>query len=206
MARYVANIERSYKVPIGYHFTCNYCGEANQKFYEINVSVKASGSARHLGDVRSAADRQHDRQVNKSAKETKRNIEKYRRALAEGKAATDKKLCRIPLNSECEHCGKNQVWNPGPRPGIKAGHMEPVGGVGMILAALSGLGAFFTGLFCLGGGVKPIVPAICAGVLVIGLVLCAIGSRIDDRKDAEWFKAELSGEPNDPEKLPVVDK
>ena len=48
---------------------------------------------------------------------------------------TGKKLWRIALNSECEHCGRRQMWNPGTRPGIKAGHMEPIGVVGMKEAA-----------------------------------------------------------------------
>lgn len=209
MARYVANIEQSYKQPIPYHFTCNYCGEVSQKSYDITVSVKASGSARNVGAVRGEADRQHDKQVRKEVKAKNREIEKYRQKLIAGEAVTDKKLCRISLNSECEHCGKKQMWNPGARPNIKAGHMEPLGGVGLITAVLGGLGAFGTGLASLasfGNGVKPIVPAICAGVLLVGVVLFKIGDAIDDRKDAAWYRESLSGEPNDPEKLPVIDK
>ena len=55
MARYVASIDNSYKQPIPYHFTCNYCGEVTQKSYDINVSVKASGSAQN-GSSRKAGE------------------------------------------------------------------------------------------------------------------------------------------------------
>lgn len=47
MAKYVANIEQGYKQSIPYHFTCNYCGEVNRKFYEISVNVKAPDMRRH---------------------------------------------------------------------------------------------------------------------------------------------------------------
>ena len=70
--------------PIPYCFTCNYCGEVNQKSYEITVSVSASGSARNVGGVRQLANRQHDKQVKKAIQEKRRAVEKYRRKLAAG--------------------------------------------------------------------------------------------------------------------------
>ena len=209
MARYVASIDNSYKQPIPYHFTCNYCGEVTQKSYDINVSVKAHGSAQHVGGVRREADRQHDKQVKKEVTAKKREIEKYRQKLVAGESVTDKKLWRIPLNSECAHCGKRQMWNPGTRPGIKPGHMEPIGGVGLIIAVLGGLGAFGTlaaYLMTFGQRMKLFVPAICAGILLVGIVMTRIGNAIDDHKDATWFKESFSSEPNDPDKLPVIDK
>ena len=208
MARYVANIEKSYKQAIPYHFTCNHCGEVNQKSYDINVSVKASGSARDIGAVQEAADRQHDRQVGKEVRAKNREIERYRQRLAECKAVTDKKLCRIALNSECAHCGRKQMWNPGTRPGIKVGHMEPIGVVGLIAGALGFIGAFFTFffLFAQGAGIPLAVPCALLGVAVLGFILYSVGAAIDDRKDAAWFKENLANEPNDPDKLPVIDK
>lgn len=208
MARYVANIEKSYKQAIPYHFTCNHCGEVNQKSYDINVSVKASGSARDIGAVQEAADRQHDRQVGKEVRAKNREIDKYRQKLVAGKAVTDGKLCRIALNSECAHCGRKQMWNPGTRPGVKVGHMEPIGVVGLIAGALGFIGAFFTFffLFAQGVGIPPVVPCALLGVAVLGLILYRVGAVIDDRKDAAWFREHLAGEPNDPEKLPVIDR
>jgi len=208
MARYVANIEQGYKQPIPYHFTCNYCGEVNQKSYEISVSVKAHGSARDISAVREAAGRQHDKQVGKEVRAKNREIERYRQRLAEGKAVTDKSLCRIALNSECEHCGRKQMWNPGTRPGIKPGHMEPIGAVGLIAGALGFIGAFFTFffLYAQGVGVPLAVPCALLGVAVLGFILYRVGGAIDDRKDAAWFKENLANEPNDPDKLPVIDK
>lgn len=208
MARYVANIDTSYKQSVPYHFTCQYCGEVNRKFYELDVRVKASGSARNLGDVRRQADRQHDRQVKKSVKKQKRAIEKYRGMLADGSAVTDKKVQRIPLVSQCDHCGKRQMWNPPPRPDVKPGHMEPVGVVGLILAILGGLGALGTGfvwLMSFGEKMSPVIPAVCAVALLAGIAMTAVGSAIDERKYAAWFKANLTDEPNDPDKLPVID-
>lgn len=208
MARYVANIEQGYKKPIPYHFTCNYCGEVNQKSYEIFVNVKAHGSARDISAVWEAADRQHDKQVNKSVREKNREIGKYRQKLTAGEAVTDKKLWRIVLNSECEHCGKRQMWNPGLRPGIKVGHMEPIGVVGLIVGALGFIGAFFTFffLFAQGVGVPLVAPCALLGVTALGFILYRIGGAIDDRKDAAWFRENLANEPNDPDKLPVIDK
>ena len=208
MARYVANIEQGYRQPVPYHFTCNHCGKVNRKSYEIFVSVKAHGSARDIGAVQEAADRQHDRQVNKEVRAKNREIERYRQRLAEGKAVTDKKLWRIALNSECEHCGKRQMWNPGTRPGIKVGHMEPIGVVGLIAGALGFIGAFFTFffLFAQGVGIPPAVPCALLGVAVLGFILYRVGAVIDDRKDAARFRENMANEPNDPEKLPVIDK
>ncbi len=207
MARYVANIDTSYKQPIPYHFTCNYCGEVSQKSYEITVGVKASGSARNVGAVREDANRQHDKQVKKEVKAKNRAIDEYRQKLAAGKTVTDKKLWQIPLNSECEHCGRRQMWNPGVRPGIKPGHMEPVGAVGLIVGALGFIGAFFTFffLFAQGVGIPLVVPCALLGVAVLGFILYRVGGVIDDRKDAAWFRENLANEPNDPEKLPVID-
>ena len=208
MARYVANIEKGYKQPIPYHFTCNYCGEVNQKTYEIFVSVKAHGSARDIAAVQEAADRQHDRQVDKNVREKNREIAKYRQKLIAGEAVTDRKLWSIALNSECARCGRRQMWNPGMRPGIKVGHMEPIGAVGLIAGALGFIGAFFSFFFLLaqGVGVPPAVPCALLGVAVLGFILYRVGSAIDDRKDAAWFRENLAGEPNDPDKLPVIDK
>ena len=44
------------------------------------------------------------------------------------------------------------------------------------------------------------------GVAVLGFILYSVGAAIDDRKDAAWFRENMAGEPNDPEKLPVIDK
>ena len=208
MARYVANIDTSYKQPIHYHFTCNYCGEVSQKSYEITVSVKAHGSARDVGAVQEAANHQHDKQVGKEVRTKNREIEKYRQKLVAGEAVTGKKLWLIGWNSECEHCGRRQMWNPGVRPGIKAGHMEPIGAVGLLVGALGFIGAFFTFffLYAQGVGVSLAVPCALLGVAVLGFVLYRIGGAIDDRKDAAWFRENLAGESNDPEKLPVIDQ
>ena len=208
MARYVANIEQGYKQPIPYRFTCNHCGEVNRKSYEIPVSVKAHGSTRNIGAVRDAAGRQHDRQVDKSVRKKNREIAKYRQKLIAGKPVTDKKLWRIALNSECEHCGRRQMWNPGTRPGVKVGHMEPIGAIGLIAGALGFIGAFFTFffLFAEGAGVPLAAPCALLGVAALGFILYRVGAVIDDRKDAAWFRENLAGEPNDPEKLPVIDK
>ena len=208
MARYVANIEQGYKQLIPYHFTCNHCGKVNRKSYEIFVSVKAHGSARDIGAVQEAADRQHDRQVDKSVREKNREIARYRQRLIAGKAVTDKKLWRIALNSECERCGSRQMWNPGTRPGVKAGHMEPIGAIGLIAGGLGFIGAFFTFffLFAQGVGIPLAVPCALLGVAALGFILYRVGAAIDDRKDAAWYRENLSGEPNDPKKLPVVDK
>lgn len=208
MARYVANIEQSYKQAIPYHFTCNHCGEVNQKSYDITVSLKASGSARDISAVQEATDRQHDRQVNKEVKAKSREIDKYRQRLIAGRAVTDKKLWRIALNSECAHCGRKQMWNPGTRPGVKPGHMEPIGAIGLIAGALGFIGAFFTFFFLFAqGAVIPLaVPCALLGVAVLGFILYSVGAAIDDRKDAAWFRENMAGEPNDPEKLPAIDK
>lgn len=50
------------------------------------------------------------------------------------------------------------------------------------------------------------VPGALAGVALVGVVLYLIGSRINDRREAAWFREHLANEPNDPEKLPVIDK
>lgn len=88
MARYVVNIDNSYKQPIPYHFTCNHCGGVNQKSYEFTVNVKASGSARNARGVQQLARRQHDKQVKKSVREKNAAIEKYRKKLIAGRPPT----------------------------------------------------------------------------------------------------------------------
>ena len=208
MARYVANIDTSYKQPIPYHFTCNHCGEVNQKSYEITISVKASGSARNAQGVRELAHRQHDRQVKKAVREKNRAIEKYRQKLVAGKVAGGK-LSYIPLNSECEHCGKCQMWNPAipekEYAAKAAGVLKIVGG---LAGALGFIGAFCT-LFFLpaqGAGVALAVPGALAGAALLGLILFKVGDAINDHREAAWFREHLAGEPNDPDRLPVIDK
>ena len=208
MARYVVNIDNSYKQPIGYHFTCNHCGEVNQKSYEFTVSVKASGSARNARGVQQLARRQHDKQVKKSVREKNRAIEKYRQKLLAGKTA-DGKLAYIPLNSACEHCGKCQMWNPAIEPKQYADkRANALNGVGMILGGLGFIGAFFTFFFlhAQGAGVSIGVPGALAGAALVGVVLYLIGSGINDRREAAWFREHLANEPNDPDKLPVIDQ
>ena len=208
MARYVVNIEKSYKQPIPYHFTCNHCGEVNQKSYEITVSLKASGSARNVSGVRQLADHQHEKQVKKSVREKNRAIDKYRKKLLAGKTA-DGKLAYIPLNSECAHCGKCQMWNPvieeKQYASKNAGILKIVGG---IAGTLGFIGAFFTFFFlhAQGAGVALAVPCALLGVMVLGVVLYKIGEGINDRREVAWFREHLAGEPNDPDKLPVIDQ
>ncbi len=208
MARYVASIDTSYKQPISYRFTCNHCGEVNQKSYEITVSVKASGSARNAHGVRQLAGRQHDRQVQKSVREKNRAIEKYRQKLLTGKTA-DGKLAYIPLNSACEHCGKCQMWNPAiEEKNYASKEADSLKIIGGIAGTLGFIGAFFTYFFlhAQGAGVSIGVPGALAGVALVGVVLYLIGSRINDRREAAWFREHLANEPNDPEKLPVIEK
>ena len=207
MARYVYNIDNHYKQPIPYHFTCNYCGEVCEKSFETTVSVKATG--RHLGDAQRATGRQHDRQVKKAAKEKKRAIERYRAKLLAGKTASGAKLAYIPLKSDCDHCGKCQMWNPAiDRKQYTSGGTEAMSGIGLIVGVVGFVGLFIGGILYATsfGHTSPLVPCISAGVLFIGMALSVIGGRIDDRREAAWFREHLSSEPNDPEKLPVIDK
>jgi len=44
------------------------------------------------------------------------------------------------------------------------------------------------------------------GVSLLGFILYRVGSVIDRRKDVAWFWENMANEPNDPEKLPVIDK
>ncbi len=43
-------------------------------------------------------------------------------------------------------------------------------------------------------------------VSLLGFILYRVGAVIDDCKDAAWFRENMANEPNDPEKLPVIDK
>jgi len=208
MARYVATIETHYKQPIPYHFTCNYCGKVNQKSFEITVSVKASGSARNVSGVQQLADQQHDRQVRKVVREKNREIEKYRKKLSMDKTAKGK-LAYIPLKSDCEYCGKCQMWNPAiPPKEYTAKAANVLEGVGIFAGGLGFIGAFFTFFFlhAQGAGVSIWVPGALAGVMLVGIVLAVIGSRINDSREAAWFREHLANDPNAPDKLPVIDK
>ena len=119
------------------------------------------------------------------------------------------KLAYIPLNSECEHCGKRQMWN------LAIGEKQYASKGGSTLSIIGGLagvlgfiGAFFTFFFlhAQGAGVSIAVPGALAGVAALGAVLYLIGSGINDRREAAWFREHLSGEPNDPDKLPMLDE
>ena len=205
MARYVASIEQSYKQPIPYHFTCNYCGEVSQKSYEITIGVQAS--ARHVGDARREAGRQHDKQVRQSVREKRKAIEDYRRHLVAGTAVTDKKLCRIPLRSECEHCGRQQMWNPPARPATAdEKKISPMILIGLIGTGVGFIGLFFTAILLWESGIPLAVKLAFAALLAVGIVCLAINSRRENRLEAAWFKANLASEPNDPDKLPVIDQ
>ena len=56
-----------------------------------------------------------------------------------------------------------------------------------------------------GAGVSIGVPGALAGVALLGVVLYLIGSGINDRREAAWFREHLANEPNGPDKLPVID-
>ena len=197
MAIKILNIEYSYKQPIPYHFTCNHCDEVNQKSYEFTVSVKASGYASNARGVHQLARRQQEKQVKKSVREKNAAIKKYRKKLIAGRVA-EGKLSYIPLNSECEHCGRRQMWNPAIEKkqyaSKGAGILKTIGG---IAGTLGFIGAVYTFSFHAQGAL--------AGVALLGVVLYLIGSGIDDRREAAWFREHLANEPNDPDKLPVID-
>ena len=197
MARYILNIEKSFKWPIRYHFTCNHCGEVNQKSYDLDVSVKASGDHRYARAVHELARRQHEKQVKKSVREKNAAIEKYRKKLIAGRVAKGK-LSYIPLNSECEHCGRRQMWNPA----IEKKQYASKGAgilktIGVIAGTLGFIGAVAASSFHAQGAL--------VGVALLGVVLYLIGSGINDRREAAWFREHLANEPNDPDKLPVID-
>ena len=80
--------------------------------------------------------------------------------------------------------------------------------VGYIAGGVGFVGAFFTFFFlrAQGVGISLAVPGALAGVMLAGMVLAVVGGRINDRREAAWFREHLSGEPNDPDKLPVLDK
>ena len=206
MARHIVIIEDSYEQPIPYHFTCNHCGEVNQKSYEFTVSVKASGDHRNARGVQQLARRQHEKQVKKSVREKNAAIEKYRKKLIAGRVAKGK-LSYIPLNSECEHCGRRQMWNPA----IEKKQYASKGAgilktIGRIAGTLGFIGAFFTICFLPAqSAVSIVVPGALAGVALLGVVPYLIGSGINDRREAAWFREHLANEPNDPDKLPVID-
>ena len=174
----------------------------------MTVNVKASGSARNARGVQQLAQRQHDKQVKKSVREKNAAIEKYRKKLIAGRVA-EGKLSYIPLNSECEHCGRRQMWNPAIEEkqyaSKGAGILKIIGG---IAGTLGFIGAFFTFFFlhAQGAGVSIGVPGALAGVVLVGVVLYLIGSGINDRREAAWFREHLANEPNDPDKLPVIDQ
>ena len=200
----IAIIEKGYKQLIPYHFICNCCGEVSQKSYEFVGKVKASGYARHTDNVLNEALRQRDKQIRKEVRAMNRKIEKYCQKLAEGRNVTDWKIQRIPLNSKCEHCGKYQMWNPNVERDTGQKRMTPlaiIGSIGLIMLLLSLLVGMLS-LFIAG---PSIVQAVCAGVMLVGIVLYYINITIKERKDAAWFKANLADEPNDPDKLPQID-
>lgn len=161
------------------------------------MSVKASGSARNARGVHQLARRQHEKQVKKSVREKNAAIEKYRKKLIAGRVAKGK-LSYIPLNSECEHCGRRQMWNPA----IEKKQYASKGAgilktIGVIAGTLGFIGAVAASSFH--------AEVALVGVALLGVVLYLIGSGINDRREAAWFREHLANEPNDPDKLPVID-
>lgn len=207
MARYEYVNETSYKTPIPYHFTCNYCGEVCNKSYEITININAQD--RSLGNVKKAAGKQHDKQVNAECRKQKKAIDAYRKKLLAGKHVTDKKLEHIYLNSECDHCGKHQMWNPTRT--IDRGGKKITGGeiallAGLVAALIGFFGTLFTCIILAGEMDIPLpVKLVFVSILVIGIAIFFIRGAIDNREEAAWFKADCMNEPNDPEKLPVID-
>ncbi len=208
MARYVATIETHYKQPIPYHFTCNYCGEVNQKTFEITVSLNASGSARNVSGVQQLAGQQHEKQVRKAVREKNRAIEKYRKKLSMGKVAKGK-LAYIPLKSDCGNCGKCQMWNPAiPPKEYTTKALNILEGVGILAGGAGFIGAFFTYFFLYAQnvGLELAVPGTLAGIMLAGVVLAVVAGRIKDSREAAWFREHLANQPNAPDKLPVIDE
>lgn len=203
MVRYVTNIEESYEHKIPYCFTCNYCGKENNKSYDITVSVKATASKAIA--AREEAGRQHKKQVKESVANTRRKINKYRKRLLQGKNVTDGKVYKIPLNSECEHCGKRQMWNPPQRPVNENDKKFPLLGIiGLICAVTGFIGTFFTVIIMHEANIPVAVKIVFAAILLAGIIILKIDNMRYEREEAAWFKSNLINEPNDPEKLPTV--
>ena len=68
--------------------------------------------------------------------------------------------------------------------------------IGVIAGTLGFIGAVAASSFHAQGAL--------VGVALLGVVLYLIGSGINDRREAAWFREHLANEPNDPDKLKVL--
>ena len=101
------------------------------------------------------------------------------------------------------------MWNPTRT--IDRGGKKITGGeiallVGLVAALIGFFGTLFTCIILAGEVDIPLpVKLVFVSILVIGIAIFFIRGAIDNREEAAWFQADCMNEPNDPEKLPVID-
>ncbi len=183
--------KKTAKVP--YRYVCNYCGKQNSGVLGIQY-VPGEGEDGREG-------------LYEEINGKNRVISDYRTGLREGREFTYSAFSgRVKGehpdhlgmfgDAVCAECGKKQVWSVDHSANTsKAGCIIPAAGVILgcgFLGAASALGTGTAAAILAGAGVA---------LIVAGIIL----STVISKKSLEKHLKQLLQEPNDPEKLPVLD-
>lgn len=188
-----------------YHFTCNYCGKRNDQAVDISGAATRVLRA-YRPDTSGTLGLEARQDLGKSIGAVGDMIGNYGAGIRAGRRFRDvwsgeyaglQYDCLLPFhNVVCAHCGKKQAWSIDPSD--KKSHRGWLTfAAGLILSVI-----FFAVATILSGSAAADVIGVFGFVILIaGIVLAVVFSRLGKRK----LREALAAEPNDPDKLPVLD-
>lgn len=210
MARSTTTFTKTVTGKVPYHFVCNYCGRRNDKVQETSGAASKSIRGAYYGNAEGTAmDVQLgiEAQANllKNIKTLEERIRDYSEGVREGRTfryslsppptLKGEHPDHLSMDATCAYCGKKQAWSTDPTTGTSA--------KGCLITVLGFL-LFFACLFgatSLDGSGAAVLGVFGFAVLIGSYVLSQVLSKRRIRQNQSMINAE----PNDPDKLPVLD-
>lgn len=205
MAKTTTTFTKSVKAKVPYHFVCNYCGKRNDKVQEFEgagiSTLRGSHSSASFG-MEMKLDTEARDDLVKRIKFADSKIKDYGEGLKQGRMFSysldstlkgehpDHLNGLVVHDATCTYCGKKQAWSIDPAEGT-----TNLGCLILFIAlSLMGLGIL---LGALGSIVGAVLFISAVGVFALNYIL--------PKRKLKANQAKIAAEPNDPDKLPVLD-
>ena len=199
----ITTVTTTAKGRVNYRFICNYCGAHNRKTATLS-GVAIGGKKDELGaltDLQNEPNRYREK------------IREYEKRLRAGDNPVNGKydalqysmqsLLTLGLDGKCERCGKVQAWAVDPSP---PDDMLKKGCLSVLVFDVIGLILFLLGAVAFRDPTLSTVFMVIGGaVFVCGIPGCMIAYLVRKRGYTKKKWAELAAEPNDPNKLPIIE-
>ena len=209
MAKYTTTFSNTATVKVPYHFICNYCGKRNDKVQEITGETNRTVSGVHSGGVSPGMEREFNAAVKddlvSKIKSIDSKIKDYGEGLKDGRTFSYSFLLSelkgehpdhigfdMLSDATCIHCGKKQAWGMPPATGAMLSGCLTFS-LGFIFSILAILLAF---RFSDSLGVAAFAISV-IGYLTLSYIL--------PKRKIKANQVKIAAEPNDPDKLPVLD-